>query len=378
MELKFEKSVAEGLYETKLLYIEALNIYCPNIMKKNILSRRYFLRSSAVTAGAACTASFIPGSLNAMQGSGIPKLPREVWIAGISQENLNEDTAEQMINRLKAILKTSLASKPDFVVLPEVFPFANVEKDYNLSEKIAISEAALKQFSEFSQTNGCYTICPVFTSKNGKVYNSAVVFDRSGKKIGSYDKIHLTEGEIEAGCTCGQLVQPAIDTEFGKIGVQICFDIEWEDGWTMLRQQGADLVFWVAAYAGGMAVNTKAWMHKYVVASSTNKSTSKICDIDGHVAASTGIWNPNLYCGSVNLEKKFLHLWPYVHRFNEIHEKYGRKIRITIHHEEEWAILESLSPDVKVNNIMKEFDLITYEQLMSQSEKAQNKARGSI
>jgi predicted amidohydrolase len=313
-------------------------------MKRSTISRRNFLQKATVTAGAACVGSIEKGTLSMGKESDGQKLPREVWIAGISQEKLNEDTAELMIKRILDRLKGSAAFRPDFVCLPEVFPFANVEKKYTLPEKLELSDFALKQFSEFSRSGKCYTICPVFTKKNGKVYNSAVVFDRSGNKIGQYDKIHLTEGEIEGGCTCGAFNQPVIKTEFGNIGVQICFDIEWDDGWSMLRKQGADLVFWVSAFGGGKAVNTKAWKHKYVVASSTNKSTSKLCDIDGEVIASTGIWNPNLYCGGVNLEKVFLHIWPYVYKFKDIHNKYGRNVGITIYHEEEWESLKVSQP----------------------------------
>ena len=72
----------------------------------------------------------------------------------------------------------------------------------------------------------------------------------------------------------------------------------------------------------------------------------------------------------------FLHTWPYVHRFIDIQNKYGRKVRITNFHEEEWSVIESLSPDVFVKDIMKEFDLITHEELINQSEAAQIKSRG--
>jgi len=122
-------------------------------------------------------------------------------------------------------------------------------------------------------------------------------------------------------------------------------------------------------------INTKAWQHKYVVVSSTNKHTSKICDINGEEIAKTGIWNANLCCASVNLEKAFLHLWPYVNRFPEIISKYGRDVRITMFHEEEWAIIESLSPNVRVCDILKEYELKTHEELTKSSETIQNKAR---
>ena len=43
----------------------------------------------------------------------------------------------------------------------------------------------------------------------------------------------------------------------------------------MLRKQGAKIIFWPSAYDGGKMINTKAWQHKYVVATQAiNESRS--------------------------------------------------------------------------------------------------------
>lgn len=137
--------------------------------------------------------------------------------------------------------------------------------------------------------------------------------------------------------------------------MQICFDIEWNDGWQNLRKAGAYIVFWSSAFAGDSAVNTKAWRNKYVVVSSTRKDTSKICQISGEEIAGTGCWN-DWVCALVNLEKAFLHTWPFRRRFQEVEAKYGRKIGIKNFHEEEWTIIESRSAEVKVDDVLKVFE----------------------
>lgn len=303
------------------------------------------------------------------------KLPREVWIAGFSQMGLQTETSSQMVEEILRILKNALFYQPDVICLPEVFPTSNIDQELSLSEKLKISEKVLEQFSGFAQQNNCYIICPLYTSEDGKAYNAAIVFNRVGQKVGEYRKIHLTEGEIENGLTPGPLQPPVFKTDFGLIGIQICFDIEWDDGWKKLSDQGTEITFWPSAFAGGQALNFKAIQHKYVVASSTRKNTAKLCDISGEVITKTGIWDRNIYCGAVNLEKAFLHTWPYVRRFNEIRKKYGRKVLITTYHEEEWSIIESLSPEIFVADILEEFELETYEKLIKDSEMAQNKAR---
>jgi beta-ureidopropionase len=344
-------------------------------MEKHYITRRNFIQKTAVSSS---LAAIVPGAIVAGEVSVKPekeKLPREVWIACVSQMGLHADTPEHMVDQIFEILKEVRPYSPDIVCMPETFPFNNVEKQTTPQEKVEISDRVLKHFSEFSAQNNCYTICPVYTSRMGNVYNAAVVFDREGKRTGGYEKIHLTDYEINDGFKCGPLFQPVIATEFGRIGIQICFDIEWNDGWKMLRQQDAEIIFWPSAFAGGKCVNSKAWENKCVVASATCKNTAKLCDISGEVIDQTGIWNSNLFCAPVNLEKTFLHTWPYVQRFGEIREKYGRKVKITNFHEEEWSVIESQSPEILVKDILKEFDLKTHEELISFSEGLQVKSR---
>lgn len=338
-------------------------------------SRRSFIKRSALATGAVAAVPFHLADRSSFRENS-KKLPREIWIGGLSQMGLQAETSGMMVEEIKRIIaETAAIYQPDIVCLPEVFPVSNTGENQNLSGKLEICQKAIGEFSSLAARYHCYLVCPVYTSENGKAYNAAVVFSRDGSRLGEYRKIHLTVDEIEEGLTPGPLNPPVFQAEFGKFGIQICFDILWDDGWEKLREQGADLVFWPSAYAGGRAVNAKAWQHKYFVASSTRNGTAKICDISGDTIAQTGRWDSNMVCAPVNLEKAFLHTWPFVQQFDEIRKKYGRKVRITNYHEEEWSVIESLSPDVLVADILKEFGLKTHEQHTHDAETAQIKAR---
>jgi predicted amidohydrolase len=345
-------------------------------MKNNSYSRRDFFQKSIMLAGAASASPLTKGNSMPAPLQTDRILPREVWLASFSQEGMVAETPEAMTRKVLEKLEVLELYHPDFLCLPEVFAFTNVENKYSLNDWPVISDEILEQFAVYAQKNKCYVICPVYTKdERQKVYNSAVVIDRQGQPVGTYRKIHVTEGEVEKGVTPGPLSQPVIQTDFGIIGIQICFDIQWDDGWSSCREQGAEIIFYPSAFPGGQMVNTRAWQHKCVVVSSTNKDTSKICDITGEEVDRTGIWKSNVCWGPVNLEKAFLHLWPYVRRFPEIHRKYGRKIRITLYHDEEWAIIESLSREVKVKDVLLEFDLKTLEQHIRDATTAQQRAR---
>lgn len=299
----------------------------------------------------------------------------EVWIAGVSQMGLKANTSEQMVEKIFGILKKIVPYQPDFVCLPEAFPFEYVEEKLAFTERVKFSSIVLEQFSAFSKENNCYTICPVFTSLGGRIYNSAVVFDRTGKRIGQYNKIHETVGYVKNGVSCGALVQPVIHTEFGPIGIQICYDINWEDGWKMLRDQGAKIIFWPSAFDGGEHLNMKALENKCVIVSSTNKNVSKICDMDGQVINKTGIWEPNFYCGPVNLEKVFLPTYEYLKECRDIQRKYGKKVKVTVFHEEEWTIVECVSKDLFIKDLMAEFNLKSHVEGLKEAEIIQSASR---
>jgi len=346
---------------------------------KRTITRRNFLQRTSQGLGLTVLAG-ATGETEANQ-SLKPKprgerLPREIWVATISQNRMEAKDYEEMIQKMLVRMEKVVPYQPDIISLPEVFPFVNLSSGRSKVSDVAevpIGDIS-RPFAEFARKNHCYVVCPIYTKEGGHYYNSAVLIDNQGGLVGEYRKIHPTIGEIDNGIRPGPVQPPVFKTAFGVIGMQICFDIEWDDGWQNLRKAGADIVFWSSAFAGGTAVNTKAWQNKYVVVSSTRKDTSKICDISGEEIAGTGRWN-DWVCAPVNLEKAFLHTWPFCQRFQEIEAKYGRKIRIKNFHEEEWTIIESRSPEVKVDDVLKEFEFQTHEEHIQAAENRQNKER---
>ena len=337
------------------------------------LTRRHFMGAASMGLGMAMAT----GRVQAASGPMGPvtktqRLPREVWIASISQDGMRADSAKEMTRKVLARMEEVVPFEPDIICLPEVFPFTNVA-----SGRPALAEAAeepigpfSRPFAQFAEKHKCHVVCPIYTRAEGRYYNSAVFIDRNGQCLGEYHKMHPTVGEMEDGIMPGETKPPVFKTDIGVLGAQICFDIEWYDGWRKLREAGAELVFWPSAFGGGAMVNTHAWQNKYCVVSSTRKGTTKICDIDGQALACTGQY-ATWVCAPVNLEKAFLHSWPFCRRFGEIQAKYGRKVSIRTFHEEEWTIIESLAPEVRVADILKEFDLRTHEQHIREADVVQ-------
>jgi len=189
-----------------------------------------------------------------------------------------------------------------------------------------------------------------------------VLLDRKGDIQDEYKKIHPTPGEMEYGVYPGAEKARVWETDFGKIGVQICFDMQWNDGWQSFMDGDAEIIFWPSAFSGNTLIKGRAWQSKTYTVSSTNKGIARICDMNGDVIAGTGNWDKQWVCAPVNLNKRTVHTWPYVLKFEDVLEKYGRRLTITNHHEEEWSVFESLDPEIKITDVLKEFDILDYNQ----------------
>ena len=330
--------------------------------EKKKITRRGFIQKTSAGLGISIlgASTFSLASEKSIKIS--ERLPREVWIASLSLESLEAKTFEEMIKKVLKTMEEVVPYQPDIVCLPEIFPFIKVAKNPPLSECAEVAPGPItKRFAEYAKKYHCYVICPIYTKENGRFYNSAVVINRDGTVVGEYRKIRPTVSEMESGVSPGPPEPPVFKTDFGTIGIQICFDVNWHKGWRYLRKSGAEIVFWPSAFAGGKMLNTLAWINKYCITTSTRQDPTRIIDITGEELAITGRYG-DWVCAPVNLEKAFIHCWPYIKYFDALRAKYAKKIRIKMFHDEGWAIIESISPDVKIADALKEFEIASHEE----------------
>lgn len=302
------------------------------------------------------------------------KFPREVWIGTISQERMEVDDREDLMAQMLGFLEEMSVTQPDIVCLPETFTRYGSEAGSSFGDSAeTLPYPSLIPFQEFAREKHCCLICPIIIRENGKAYNAAVVLDRHGNILGNYKKMHPTIGEMEEGVVPGPPNPPVFDLDFGRIGIQICFDIQWQDGWESLAEQHPDIIFWPSAFPGRTLIQTKAWECGTHTVSSTIKGPARICDLSGRVMARTEYWNRNWICAPVNLEQVLIHTWPYVRHFPDMKEKYGRHLKIETFDEEEWTILESLSSELSIRDVMDEFGILSLREHVGRADGVQKK-----
>ena len=160
------------------------------------------------------------------------------------------------VRTVKAYLEKIKDENPDFVILPEMFCCPYQTENFPIyAEKEG--GPVWQQLSGYAKQYGIYLIGGSMPEKDaeGNVYNTSYIFDREGKQIGKHRKVHLFDIDIKGGQTFKESdtltagdSDTVFDTEFGKIGVMLCFDIRFPELSRMMVNDGARIVFVPAAF----------------------------------------------------------------------------------------------------------------------------------
>ncbi len=160
------------------------------------------------------------------------------------------------VRTVKTYLEKIKDENPDFVILPEMFCCPYQTENFPIyAEKEG--GPIWQQLSGYAKQYGIYLIGGSMPEKDaeGNVYNTSYIFDREGKQIGKHRKVHLFDIDVKGGQTFKESdtltagdSDTVFDTEFGKIGVMLCFDIRFPELSRMMVNDGAKVIFVPAAF----------------------------------------------------------------------------------------------------------------------------------
>lgn len=170
------------------------------------------------------------------------------------QMNVVHDKRKNLAHA-RELLREAARGGADLAVLPEMFccPYSNSLFRTYSEEEGGTAWTALSQIARELQINLVGGSMPELS--DGKVYNTSYVFDREGRQIAKHRKAHLFDVQIEGG---QQFQESAVlspgnqitvfDTEFGKIGLCICFDFRFQELAKAMADRGAQLIVVPAAF----------------------------------------------------------------------------------------------------------------------------------
>lgn len=173
------------------------------------------------------------------------------------------------MDRIRSISKAVLKYKPDFVCFPEL-----AATGYSLNQrwqKFAeeIPGETTEQLSKIASELGAYLICGVdeLDRGEGRLYDSAVLLSPNGRLTGVYRKVHLWNKERKY-FTRGPGF-PVFQTKFARIGIGICYDIEFPESARSMAMKGAEILFFPSAEMSPF--------EKYVYTYSLSRSSENCC-----------------------------------------------------------------------------------------------------
>ena len=258
-------------------------------------------------------------------------------------------------------LETAGQKGVDIACLPEEFAGMTPE---------SIPGHTVNAVAEVAKKYGMYIVCPIREKAGEEQYNTAVLLDRQGQVAGQYRKIFVFWGE---GLLPSRDGVKAFDTDFGRIGIFTCFDLNFPELWQQADMLDVDVILWPSAYTGGSPLNAMATLfHYYIVP----VGAGNIIDATGQTFENPEQPRPDQFIATLDLDRTFIH----VDFTTEKVDKLLREHKGEVEEEKNsgskaWRLLRSVKPGVRVRDLCAQYKIETLRQYQHRSREQINKAR---
>ena len=290
-------------------------------------------------------------------------MSRKVRICSISMNAVvhgDRTTKEDRFREAERKMKRGALDGPDLFLLPEAFlcndvpglfaDSANIEEEGN---------ETYRRLGEAARTHGAYVAAPILTREDGAVYNSTVIFDRAGEPVFTYHKTHPTDGELASGVTPGTRTPACFEAEFGRVGVAICYDLNFQHLFRHYYDQGVELLLFSSYFPGGMLLRTWAFLYSFhAVMSHAQGEESAFVNSLGYVVARANMFTPAL-THEFELDSVVVPYYGNHEAIASAKEKYATDLELDVHRAEGDAIVRYVGADTTARDILGEFGIRT-------------------
>jgi hypothetical protein len=218
-----------------------------------------------------------------------------------------------------------------------------------------------------------YVICPIREQAGDEQYNTAVLIDRRGKVAGYYRKIFVFWGEGLHVSTEGV---KAFDTDFGRISILTCFDLNFAELWRQCDALDVDIVFWPSAYGGGSPLNAFAILYHYYI---VPVGAGNIIDITGKTFGNIEKPYPKQFIATLDLDRAFAHYDFNRKKVDKMLSEHDGEIMVERKLSDEdlapWWLFKALKPGVSARDLLKKYEIETLREYQHRSRKQINEAR---
>jgi len=236
--------------------------------------------------------------------------------------NIHPPSPDENIHLAKQIIETANSYKPDVVVLPEVFKLAGLPGEMTSENAEPIPGPTFDLLADLARKGSMNIVAGHMVCEGDRIFNKAIIINRKGALVGSYNKKYPVESEI-LNCVYPGSSNPVFDLDFARIGVAVCFDINWPEIWRNFSEKNIDLAFWISAYEGGFPLQSYAWAYQYPIVTSVWPYHARVIDINGQVVCSTSRWSRIVFY-ELNLDRALFHTDKQMDKITEIQKNMGK------------------------------------------------------
>jgi predicted amidohydrolase len=212
--------------------------------------------------------------------------------------------------------------RADLIVFPEAMTLRGTGKRYlDVAEPLA--GPGVQALAAFARRKHSWVVAGILEREGSTAYNTAVLLDREGALIGRYRKVYLPREEVEGGLTPGE-EYPVFQTDFGKLGLMICWDIQYPDAARALALAGAEVL--AVPIAGGNLTlgHARAIENHLFVVSSGYDYPTEIVDPEGNVIASAN-QNPGVAVAEIDLARRYTDRW-----LGHMRDRFFHEVRLDV------------------------------------------------
>jgi predicted amidohydrolase len=176
---------------------------------------------------------------------------------------------------------------------------------------------------ELAKRHNTYVAAGLYERDGVAVYNTAVLIGRKGELVGKYRKVYLPREEIEAGLTAGNSY-PVFDTDFGKLGLMICWDVQYADPARALAMAGAEIVLLPIWGGNETLMRARAIENHVFLVSSGYDAPTMVLDPKGETLAMAYTVG-SAAVATVDLNRRYEWEW-----LGEMRGRYMRELRLDV------------------------------------------------
>ena len=182
--------------------------------------------------------------------------------AALLQAKWTGDSAS-MIDVHEGYARSAAEQGAQIMGFQEVFNapyFCQVQENEHYRWAEAVPDGpTVSRMRTLARETGMVLVVPVFEEESaGNYYNTAAVIDADGTVLGKYRKHHIPQVKgfwEKFYFRPGNLGWPVFDTAVGRIGVYICYDRHFPEGWRALGLAGAQIVYNPSATSRGLSAH---------------------------------------------------------------------------------------------------------------------------